>query len=187
MMNSPLIKQRGNFTVEFSIVGVFLSLLIVFTGDLIMKLSMKGKLERLSYSIASVIKERTQLFEEEEYSVDDDEAREAYQIVVNSLTRSMGHFDPELFGFDLKVRQRSYYGLGNQMIEVSNWNSASVLGIGLPCPGVTPEVDLLFQTSWGRSATLYQVTLCYQSSNWFGELFGKDYSLVAANAFTLAR
>lgn len=186
-MNSPLIKQRGNFTVEFSIVGVFLSLLIVFTGDLIMKLSMKGKLERLSYSIASVIKERTQLFEEEEYAVDDDQAKEAYQIVVNSLNRSMGHFDQDDFGFDLKVRQRSYYGLGNQLIEVSNWNSATTLGIGLACPGVTPGVDLLFQTSWGRSATLYQVTLCYRSTNWFGSLFGKDYSLVAANAFTLAR
>ena len=50
-------KQRGVFSIEFAIVGVVFSLLLAFSGDVIMKISIKGKLDRLSYSLVNVLKE----------------------------------------------------------------------------------------------------------------------------------
>lgn len=55
-------KQRGIFSIEFAIVGICFSLLLAFSGDVIIKLSIKGKLDRLSYSLVNVLKERTQLY-----------------------------------------------------------------------------------------------------------------------------
>ncbi len=192
-MTSTLTKQRGNFTIEFAIVGVFFALLLVFSGDLIVKLSTKGKLERLSYSIVSIIKERTQLFSDGSddsdaiYVVSDPQAREAYTITVNSLKRTMSNFDSSKFGFDLKVRQRSNYGKGDSLVKVSDWNSTEQGISGATCSGGEPDIDLIFQTSWGRSATVYQVTLCYDTDNWFGSLVGEDFSTVAVRALSIGR
>nr|WP_237476280.1 tight adherence pilus pseudopilin TadF [Vibrio eleionomae] len=187
VINSPSIKHKGSFTVEFAIVGVFFALLLVFSGDLVIKLSMKGKLERLSYSMVSVLKERTQLFDEDTFDITNTQATDIYNVAANSMQRTMGKFEAEKFGVDLKVRQRSNYGLGNSTIAVTDWNSADALGIGISCNGHEPDRELIFQTSWGRSATLYEVTLCYSTPNWFGQLVDEQYLSVSANAITLGR
>lgn len=184
MTNSKLTKnQQGNFTIEFAIVGVFFALLLVFSADLVIKLSIKGKLERLSYSIVNIIKERTQLFGEDDYSVSSTEAQEDYTIVINSLKRTMGSFDESKFGFDLEVYQRSNYGTGDELKSAGSWQSSN----GIQCESSKPDVEMVFQTSWGRSATFYQVTLCYDSPNWYGSLTGKDFSRITIRSASIGR
>ncbi|SJL82798.1 tight adherence pilus pseudopilin TadF [Vibrio palustris] len=185
-------NQSGNFTIEFAIVGIFFGLLLVFSADLIIKINMKGTLERLSYSMASVVKERTQLFntnsknDSANYKLTSDQAIDAYSITVNSLKRTLGSFNENKFGFDIQVFQRSDYGLGN-IIPLDHWNSFDEKKIGIACNGGEPKKDLIFQTSWGRSATLYQVTLCYDTMNWFGGLVGKDFSRVSVRSISVGR
>ncbi|MZI96020.1 ATP-binding protein [Vibrio sp. CAIM 722] len=191
-MTSISTKQHGNFMIEFAIVGIFFAMLLVFSADIVIKLSTKGKLDRLSYSIANVIKERTQLFGEsdssdDDYEVSDSQAKEAYIITVNSLKRTVHNFDSSQFGFDLKVRQRSDYGTGDQLVDVADWNSTEKGISGANCEGSVPDKELIFQTSWGRSSTVYQVTLCYDTVNWFGELVGKDFSTIAVSSLAIGR
>ena len=186
------IKQRGNFTIEFAIVGIFFGLLLVFSADLVLKLNVKGTLERLSYSMANVVKERTQLFNRDNnddannYQLTKEQANEAYIITINSLNRTLGSFDKEKFGFDIQVFQRDNYGLGN-IKPLDRWNSFDEKKIGITCEGGEPKKELIFQTSWGRSATLYQVTLCYDTINWFGGLVGKNFSRVSVRSISVGR
>lgn len=173
-------KQRGNFSVEFAIVGVFFALLLVFSADVIVKLSVKGKLDRMAYSAVSVIKERTQLFDESSLggisdSEIDSEAVNMYNIVVASLQRTMNNFDSNRFGFVVHVRQGS------------DVHRAQPGASEVTCSASAPSSDLSFTTTFGRAATLYQVTLCYDTENWFGNLIGKDFSMVSTNAVTMGR
>ena len=184
MKNSIYSKSKGNFTVEFAIVGVFFALLLVFSGDIIIKLSIKGKLERLSYSIVNIVKERTQLFGEDEYSIDDTEAENAYTITVDSLKRTMSSFDESKFGFVLNAYRRSDYGTGDSIESLGSWSQE---GSNISCQSSKPDKELIFQTSWGRSATFYQVTLCYASPNWFGSVMGGDYSKISVRSAAVGR
>ncbi|WP_417542967.1 tight adherence pilus pseudopilin TadF [Methylophaga thalassica] len=179
MINS-VCKQRGNFTVEFAIVGVFFSLLLVFSTDVIIKLSVKGKLDRMAFSAVSVIKERTQLFSESSLaSLDQNtinsEASKAYSIVTASMRRTMGNFDTDKFGFVLYVRQ------GDSVLK-NEINLGSIT-----CSSSAPSKELSFTTTFGRDATLYQVVLCYDTDNWFGNLIGKDFSMVSSKAIIMGR
>ncbi|WP_077773210.1 tight adherence pilus pseudopilin TadF [Salinivibrio sharmensis] len=176
--------QQGNFTVEFAIVGVFFALLLVFSADIIIKLSVKGKLERMTVSAANIIKERTELFGEDDFEVGSAQAEEAYTIVKNSLTRTMSNFDSTKFGFALHVRQ----GVGetdedDQTKIISQWSAPS----GTLCQAAPPSKDLSFTTTFGRPATLYQVTLCYDTENWYGNLIGEDFSRVSSRAVVMGR
>jgi hypothetical protein len=176
--------QQGNFTVEFAIVGVFFALLLVFSADIIIKLSVKGKLERMAFSAANIIKERTELFKEGTFTVSDEQADQAYKIVKNSLTRTMSNFDSTKFGFALHVRQ----GIGetdedDQTKIISQWSAPS----GTLCQAKPPSKDLSFTTTFGRPATLYQVTLCYDTENWYGNLIGEDFSRVSTRAVVMGR
>lgn len=170
----------GNFAVEFAIVGIFFSLLLVFSGDIIIKLSLKGKLERLSFSMASVVKERKELFGDD-YTVTQADINNIYNISVASMERTYGAFDQNKYGFNLTV-----YTLdngGNLDIKISR----DVAHGSVRCAVPTPDTSLFVTTSWGRSLTLYQVSMCYASPNWFGSLVGRNFSRVGVYSAVMGR
>jgi tight adherence protein F len=174
------VTQRGNFTVEFALVSVFFALLLAFSGDIIMKLAIKGKLDRMAFSAASIIKERKQLFDDS-YDLTTDEGNKAFQIVENSLKRTMGSFDENKFGFVLTAYS---YSTGAIVAKTSivRPEGGSVL-----CSIKEPTTDMFVTTSWGRTLTLYQVTLCYQTGNWYGHLIGKTFNRVQSYSVVMGR
>jgi tight adherence protein F len=167
--------QCGNFTVEFAIVGVFFSMLIAFSGDIIVKLAIKGKLDRMSYSAASIAKERTQLFSES-YTISKSEADNLYTIVENSLKRTMGNYDSTKFGMALNV-----------YTYTTKINTTSYSKGDITCTIPSPSESLFITTSWGRRVTLYQVTLCYETDNWFGSIIDKTYNRVQSHSIIMGR
>lgn len=175
-MKNSISSQKGNFTVEFAIVGVFFSLLLVFSGDLIMKLSVRGKLDRMSYSAVSVLKERTELFGEDTFTIDNayKQAPLIYQVVTSSLQRTMSHYNAGKFRFVLDLRNGT---------STKRWISPGEV----QCTVTPPSEEMLFTTSWGRSATLYQITLCYDTDNWFGDLMGQNFRLVTSRVIIMGR
>ncbi len=181
MIDSMLNKQHGNFTVEFAIVAVFFSLLIAFSGDLIIKLSIKGKLDRMSYSASSIIKERTQLFNSI-YDIDESITKEGlntYNIVKASLSRTMKSFDENKFGYSLDIYKLDKLNVIREKVyKYPN---------GIECSVSTPDKDLFITTTWGRTLILYQVTLCYQTNNWFGILLGKTFNRVQSYSIVMGR
>ncbi|MHA2937455.1 tight adherence pilus pseudopilin TadF [Vibrio sp. RC27] len=180
-MNLSSTKQRcsGNFTVEFAIVGIAFSLLLVFSADIIIKLAIKGKLDRMSYSAASIIKERTQLFDEE-YNIDEGataQGQDTYNYVSASLARTMNNFDQTNFGYVLDVFT----------FDGSTVSKTPAYKTGITCTDVEPASGLFITTSWGNTVTLYQVTLCYQTDNWFGALVGKTFNRVQSYSAVMGR
>lgn len=173
-MTNLSFKQQGNFSVEFAIVGVFFALLLVFSGDIVSKISIKGKLERMAFSAVSIIKERTELFGEDVFDVTNEQAEKAYHIVQSSLHRTVGDFADDRFRFVLHVRR------GN---SVRQWISPG----RIVCDVSTPDKNLNFMTTYGRDATLYQVALCYDTNNWFGDLIGEQFRMVSTKAIMMGR
>lgn len=187
MTNLMLSKSKGTFTVEFAIVGVIFSLLLVFTGDLVIKLGTRGQLDRMAYSMAGLLKEKSQLFDlQEDLNQNEAEktyqdAEKTYQIVKKSLTRTLGGFNENRFGYVVDVRRGSEFAI-TITFPPDRINDCSSRDLAGP-----NTQDLGFETSWARQATLYQVTLCYDTLNWYGHLLGKDFSRVSSNAIMVGR
>ncbi len=174
-------KQRGNFTVEFAIVGVALSIMFVFSADVIIKLSIRGKLDRLSYSLVNVLKERTQLYDED-YSITRSEADTIYTIAQNSLRRMQASYKDSNFG--AVVEELTFRSIGNP-------NAPKRYNLGSYACTLSQTIDqyddLSVVTTWTRQATLYRVTLCYQTDNMFGSLVDESYTDVSSSSIMIGR
>ncbi|MEL0636576.1 tight adherence pilus pseudopilin TadF [Marinomonas sp. TI.3.20] len=168
-------KEQGNFTVEFAIIAVFFSIILVFCANTVNQLAIRGKLDRMSYSAVSIIKERTQLFTADSFSVPKAEFDKMNLIVENSLARTMSHFDINDFGSVLEV-QTFDSSLKANILDIHK--------IGIACNiGSALNPDLSVVTSWGRKATLYRVTLCYKTTN----LFGTGSSTINSSSISIGR
>ena len=180
MINSRLSKEKGTFTVEFAIVGIIFSLLLVFTGDLVIKLATRGQLDRIAYSSVSLLKERSQLFYQDS-DMTQDEAEKIYKIVESSLRRTLGGFDENRFGFIINARR----GVDFEF----NWTSPDGLASNCTSRDLAGPYtqELGFATSGQNQVTLYQVTLCYDTLDWYGHLLGRDYQRVSTNAIMVGR
>ncbi|GAL12453.1 Flp pilus assembly surface protein TadF ATP/GTP-binding motif [Vibrio astriarenae] len=188
-MISSISTKRGNFTVEFAIVGVFFSLLFAFSGDVIIKLSYKGKLDRLSFSAASLLKEKTQLYDTRVFDPSmpaptfSDDAKEVVDIVTSSLERSISAFDKNQFNYTIEALTYS----GTDVVE-SFLTEAS----GGCSPSQNLELldnggNLSVVSSWGRRTPIYRVTLCYDTNNWIGSLLGTDFTRVSSSSVIIGR
>ncbi|CAG9297094.1 tight adherence pilus pseudopilin TadF [Celerinatantimonas diazotrophica] len=178
---------RGVFTIELAIIALFMSVIILFTADMVIKQSIQGMLDRMSYSAVSVLKERTQLYNKDE-EMDRKQVEEIDKIVQTSLARTMPQFRPSLYS--------SYY---QQIKFEGNPESPSIDVIppiteGSKNSACKPPnqlkniaVKLSPITNEGDRAPLFQVTLCYHTDNWFGQLVGEDYSWIRSNSIMLGR
>lgn len=184
-MTNSAIKQRGNFTVEFAIIGLVFSLLFVFSGDVVIKLSYKGKLDRLSYSMVDIIKERTQLYDEN-YELTEHNVNTVINIARSSLARTISQFDSKKFGYLVEAVTFD----SRQFPTYRVFPYAGGTSIGLQCTAHQPlnEMTHLSKiTTWGRRSTLYRVTLCYDTDNWIGDLLGMEFSRVQSHAVIIGR
>jgi tight adherence protein F len=174
-------SQRGVFAIEFALVGVFFAALLVMTEDVVIKQSIKGKLDRLSYSLVNIIRERTQLYAK---STDMDlaQANDLLKIARRSLNETMSNFDDSKLG--LIVEQQRFKGDFSPepvvRFKLGSYNCE-------PSKSIDTRTDLAPVSLLGRKVTLYQVTLCYQSENLYGDLMGGTYELVRSSSITLER
>lgn len=175
--------------VEFALIAPVIALVLVFVTDMVGKQTIKGRLQGLAYSAVSVIKERVELYGESTADAVDgsvkvtyDQATDVYSIVEQSMDRTMVGFDEKRMGYFLE--QQKFNPEDNEPL-----NTIERKG-GIDCEPdnkLKTMTDLHIQTSWNRPVSLYQVTLCYQDTNSFGDLVDADYSLVKANAIMLGR
>lgn len=168
-------NQEGSFTVEFALIGVMLSFVWAFSGDIIIKMSMKGKLDRLSYSLVNILKERTQLYEAG-LSITQEEASALNSIATNSLSRTVGAFDTNRLA--VVVEARTY----DPQANTDRFGPAA-------CQPNRLETldDLSVKTTWDRQAPLYRVTICYETDNWIGGLLGQDFTTVSSSSVLIGR
>lgn len=147
---------------------------------MVVKLSVQGKLDRLSYSLVNVIKERTQLYGKDNFSIDESIVAEVYAIAISSLKRTMGSFEENKIGGEFELLQFVSGGTA----DITRIN----MGTGCELPSsIKQQQALSMMTSWGRRATLYKVTLCYETENWSGKLLDKEFSTVQSSSIMMGR
>jgi tight adherence protein F len=158
-------KQRGVFIVEFALLASAMAILILGTADVVIKQNMLGTLDRLSYSAVNLLKERNEFYlGEEEISIQDVE--DVRKLLVTSLSDTIGGFDQAQFA--ISVEQQLVDDDNNSAegddININNGCNVNTTLSNLiqNIPGLAPI------TNSGRRARVYQVTLCYEATNFFG-------------------
>lgn len=171
-------KQSGTFVVEFAVMAFGLSLLIAFCGDVVTRLATKGKLDRIAYSTVSIIRERTVLFGDENMEAGDTtEFSDLVSIAQDSLQRVMPQaYEAANFGMILEVLTFDDAAQPQTLISFKDSDDSNC------------AVDTALSAVITDSATtLYRVTICYETDNWFGDLVGEDYGIVRSNALSVGR
>lgn len=170
-------KQNGNFSVEFAVVGVILSLLILFSIEFAYKLSVRAKLDRLSYSLVTVLSERTQLYDGR-FKLAVDDANEIRDVAIRYLKEDIVDFDEKYFGF--KVRSGF----------VSDDSPLQNIPSGLACTQYLGRNEFEKHTvikQDGRKLPIYNINICYQVSN-IVPMFGLgDRSHIETSSWSVGR
>lgn len=159
---------------------------IVFTGDMVIKQSAQGMLDRMSYSAVSVLKERTQLYDED-ITISASQISTLNQIVEASLTRTMPSYDTSRFSG--VYQQVSFSGdTDSPTLTETEYTQGGATQTCEPSNNLKSIAKSLSPiTNEDRRAPLFQVTLCYRTDNWFGELVGEDYEWIHSNSIILGR
>jgi len=174
-------KQKGAFAIEFALVGVFLGILLMVAIDSAIKISTKGKLDRLSFSSVNLLKERTQLYGES-YVTSQADANLVFDVVTNSFSRTNGSFDSTKFGMLIEEQTYQTNGTPNSVVSYQDGQVCQPAQLLSALEG-----DLSVVTSWGRQATLYRVTLCYETENLLANLIDSGFSRVQSSSVIVGR
>lgn len=185
LLATPLGKNRGVFTIELAIIAIFMSGLLVFTADVVVKQSIRGMLDRMSYSAVSVLKERTQLYNGSAL-INAAQVGEVDHIVQQSLSRTLPNFDPARYSALYQQYHFTDDNSGNRRVDIRRGiNHASCQP---PLPLTRNQAEQLSPiTNEGRRSAVYEVTLCYRTDNWFGQLMNETYEWVASNSIIIGR
>ncbi|WP_318443350.1 tight adherence pilus pseudopilin TadF [Photobacterium leiognathi] len=147
-------KQQGSFIIELAFVLMFLCLLTLFTADIAMQLFARTKLDRVSYSLVNVLKERTRFYNGNRS--------------INSDSQSLNAVAAKLLG-------NNEFGLvidafdGNEKLNINT----IALPNNVTCKHSTFNKALIPVNSNDPNDTVrtpvYQVTLCEKYHSWFGK------------------
>ena len=149
-------KQRGVFAIEMSFVLFFIAALLLFTGDIAFKLFNRVALDRASYSLVNILKERSRFYDK--------------RFVLNPQDIN----DMQKLASRLLVGNQSY-GLRVESLDkgiVKKFTRS--ISQGPVCSNIDSlekmkGAKLVPQNVAGETFPLYQVTLCYQVDSWFSK------------------
>lgn len=171
-VRSLWINRRGSVAVEFAIISIFLLTFMIFLADLIMRQAMLGKLDRISYSIAGVLRERTQLYQSDETVVQGD-VKEIYSLAA----RMMKDMDPSAntSAMSIRVEQMFFAPRKELLSNDKEINMGPTLFYGNysgcePAKPLSSQSKLAPRGSYGRWVPLYQVTVCVPLTSWYTRL-----------------
>ncbi|WP_025819733.1 tight adherence pilus pseudopilin TadF [Shewanella marina] len=180
-------RQQGSFVVELSFVLIFFSFVIVFMADIAMQLFHQSNLQRASYSLVNVLKERSRFYidiDEDKhqiirFQVDDNDLKDM-QIMADRLLNSSNE-KPVNYGIRIE-------SLSNSAMR----NNPSLVEFGLlSCLSddkLKTDSPLLPNNLEESEYTLYQVSLCYQIDSWFSRLINlDDKHTIASSAVMVGR
>lgn len=191
MISTVKRKQKGAFVVEFAILSLVLGALFLFSIDVTIKLSIKGKLDRLSFSVASLAKERTQLYGGS-FNLTQAQADQLFIIASNSLKRTVADFDRDNDGveprFGMVIEEVVDLGFGPIYTLFHYKQSAVGSDTGCPLPQTLEQIEqdetsrLSVETTWNRISPIYRVTLCWDTEDFVSSVLGAGFSTVVSGS-----
>lgn len=160
-------KQRGVFSIEMAFVLIGMCACLYFCFDLGYQQIRKSQLERVSYSLVSVLKERSLLYRKNKNDTQ-------YEIVNASQVEQLKSIGAKLLGVD----KNKISVVVDYRIEAINKPRVSALSAGIECTPLqtlSNKLDVTLEKG-GRPAPIYQVTICQQVPAWFESIVGGDKS-----------
>lgn len=187
--NVDFIKNNsGSAIIEFSLVIFIIMLLIKLFISVTEYQSTIGKLDRISYSLAGIIRERNRLYPDDEMLTQNnvnDLASLANNMLLTSgissnnfaITVETLHFNPT-----------ESAAPGNKIINDTKSEEFSV-GTCHPIRSLREMADLSPYSNRGRWVPLYQVTLCLPAPTGYQALFSQTESIpiLRSSAITIER
>lgn len=187
--NIDFIKNNsGSAIIEFSLVIFIIMLLIKLFISVTEYQSTTGKLDRISYSLAGIIRERNRLYSDDEMLTQNnvnDLASLANNMLLTSgissnnfaITVETLHFNPT-----------ESAAPGNKIINDTKSEEFSV-GTCHPIRSLREMADLSPYSNRGRWVPLYQVTLCLPAPTGYQALFSQTESIpiLRSSAITIER
>ena len=187
--NIDFIKNNsGSAIIEFSLVIFIIMLLIKLFISVTEYQSTIGKLDRISYSLAGIIRERNRLYSDDEMLTQNnvnDLASLANNMLLTSgissnnfaITVETLHFNPT-----------ESAAPGNKIINDTKSEEFSV-GTCHPIRSLREMADLSPYSNRGRWVPLYQVTLCLPAPTGYQALFSQAESIpiLRSSAITIER
>lgn len=182
--NTFIKNNNGQIIIEFILVVSIIALLIKLLISITQYQSTVGKLDRISYSIAGIVRERERLY---------DNSTLLTQNNVNELARLANHM---LSGSGVSTRDLaitietlhfnpvSSAASGDKTIDNAHSLELSV-GTCHPARSLREMANLSPYSNRGRWMPLYQVTLCLPAPEWYR--LGGTIPTMTSSAITIER
>lgn len=166
-------NRRAAVSVEFVLISIALFFFIFFLSDLVLRQAMIGKMDRVSYSVSGVLRERIQLFDARE-QLNQEDVDAIFGLTKRMLTDMTENAD--LSGLQIAVEELHFkdpISLGDTSKDIDmykRWTSGSGKGNCEAPQALDQLTQLTPKGSYGRWVPLYQVTVCLPTISWFTRL-----------------
>ncbi|CNI71745.1 pseudopilin [Yersinia mollaretii] len=179
-----ILNRRGAVIVEFAFVAFIITLLIKVLITVATYQATVGKLDRISYSIAGIVRERERL-----YGSNSPLSAAQYnelKDLANKILLDSGVPNTKLKMTIERLNFRSATGL--KIIDVNNSPIYTVGGCE-PTRPLREMMELSPYSNSGQWLPLYQVTLCLPTAPWYNTLFSRGGTAIPikSSAVTIER
>lgn len=163
-------KQKGVFAIEMAFVLLGMCAVLYFCFDLGYQQIRKSQLERVSYSLVSILKERTIIYKKNKNDKN-------YETVEQAQVDQLKKIGAVL----LKVDESEVSVAVDFRINAQSKPRLSALSNGVACVpqiALTNKLDVNLEKS-GDPAPIYQVTVCQKVPAWFESVIGSNASKIS--------
>lgn len=168
------IQQSGSFTVELALVLVVLCLIYLFSTDLSHKLLMQSALDRTSFALVNILKERTRYY--------DGDIQDGKNLIVqDQQLQDMQKLAARLLGQDADSVMINIQSLTQGELK-GDAESDAVQSVNCNVPDIDSQTfkDLV-PIEDGVKYPLYSVTVCETYPSWFGAFISSTETLTLSS------
>lgn len=149
-------RQKGAFAVELAIVLIVLLGIYLFMTDISHKILVRAQLDRTSFALANILKERTRFYGERQTLNDNDR-----DDMVALASRLLGR-DSNAVAIKIEALHDS--------LTMETYTSDQFNSLGCQSIDINQKTNLV-PVEDGETYSLYQVTLCDQRDSWFANFW----------------
>lgn len=184
--NSFIVSRSGAVIVEFVFVIFIMTLLIKILITVTAYQSTVGKLDRLSYSLAGIVRERNNLYSSD-HDLTQAQVAELKQLAEKILLNS----GVDSNNLAIRIETLHFIPSASGIRNIDNQKTKSLsIGVCQPTRQLNDMQDLSpYANKTGRWIPLYQVTLCLPTAPWYNTLFngGGTATPIKSSAVTIER